>query len=167
MQIELRGIKHSAFASEETPCFGATVYLDGEKAGTVSNHGRGGACLFFPITLKDRLDAYASTLPIRKSPSFNSTEGKPWEYQPNAETLIFDLLHDHLLAKELRRKMKGRILFVSGEKVMMVKAKVDPQTLQNDDKLRRQIEEHLHTTCILNVIPFDEALHIYRKAVGI
>jgi len=37
--IELRGIKRTAWASEETHCYQATLYVDGEKWGTVSNQG--------------------------------------------------------------------------------------------------------------------------------
>ena len=40
--IELRGIKRTAWASEETHCYQATLYVDGEKWGTVSNQGHGG-----------------------------------------------------------------------------------------------------------------------------
>ena len=42
MKYELKGIKYAAFASEETACYGASIYRDGRKIGEVSNHGHGG-----------------------------------------------------------------------------------------------------------------------------
>jgi hypothetical protein len=45
MNITLKNFKHAAFASQETYCFEATVYIDGKKAGHASNEGHGG-CTF-------------------------------------------------------------------------------------------------------------------------
>ena len=42
MKIELKAIQYSAFASEETSCYQANLYVDGKKIGTVSNAGHGG-----------------------------------------------------------------------------------------------------------------------------
>ena len=41
MKITLRNIKHSKFASQETLCFEASIYVDGVRRGTVENSGRG------------------------------------------------------------------------------------------------------------------------------
>ena len=43
MKLEMKSIKHSAFASEETDCYEGYVYVDGKKAIYVSNDGKGGA----------------------------------------------------------------------------------------------------------------------------
>ena len=43
MKITLKNFKHANFASEETYCFEATVYIDGQKAGHASNSGHGGS----------------------------------------------------------------------------------------------------------------------------
>lgn len=42
MQLTLKNLKISAFMSEETTCFQATVYVDGKKVGTAQNDGHGG-----------------------------------------------------------------------------------------------------------------------------
>lgn len=63
MKVELRGIKHAAFASDETECFSATVFIDGKKAGTVDNEGRGGSNRYSTEGLQCRLNAIALTLP--------------------------------------------------------------------------------------------------------
>ena len=41
--ITLKSIKHTAWASEETHYYQATLYVDGEKWGTVGNDGHGGS----------------------------------------------------------------------------------------------------------------------------
>ena len=41
--VELKAIKHSAFASQETHCYEASVYFNGTRVGVVSNQGHGGA----------------------------------------------------------------------------------------------------------------------------
>lgn len=46
--ITLKNFKHAAFASEETYCFQATVYINGSKAGLASNSGHGGPTDFHP-----------------------------------------------------------------------------------------------------------------------
>ena len=43
MKIELKNIKYSQFASHETNCYSASIYVDRRKAGAVDNDGHGGA----------------------------------------------------------------------------------------------------------------------------
>ena len=40
MKIELKNVKYSDFASHETHCFEASVYIDGKRAGIVSKAAR-------------------------------------------------------------------------------------------------------------------------------
>lgn len=49
MEITLKNIKHSEFASHETHCFEATVYIDGKRAFGVENDGQGGPNNYFPL----------------------------------------------------------------------------------------------------------------------
>ncbi len=41
-KIILKNLKYAAFASEETSCFSATVYVDGKRLCTARNDGHGG-----------------------------------------------------------------------------------------------------------------------------
>lgn len=43
MKLELKNIKHANWASEETQCYNAVLYVDGDPFLMVSNEGRGGA----------------------------------------------------------------------------------------------------------------------------
>jgi hypothetical protein len=58
-KIELRAIQTSAFASEETHCYTATLYVDGLKWGSVSNEGHGGADHFHGVDGKSYADLKA------------------------------------------------------------------------------------------------------------
>lgn len=49
MNITLKSIKYSEFASHETHCFEATVYVDGKRFCTVQNDGSGGPDNFWPL----------------------------------------------------------------------------------------------------------------------
>ena len=42
MNLEMKAIKFSEWASEETYCYQANVYLDGKPFAMVSNDGHGG-----------------------------------------------------------------------------------------------------------------------------
>jgi hypothetical protein len=63
MKIELKNVKISKRQSHETTCFVASVYVDGEKVGSVQNDGQGGMCRFSPPRLTDSIGAFAKTLP--------------------------------------------------------------------------------------------------------
>ena len=45
MKIELKALKYSDFASQETHCFHANIYIDGKKAGWGFIFGRRGGNL--------------------------------------------------------------------------------------------------------------------------
>ena len=49
MKLELKNIKHSEFASEETNCYQGRVYVDGKPMIEVSNEGHGGCDNQYPI----------------------------------------------------------------------------------------------------------------------
>lgn len=166
MKIELRSIKHSAFASQETNCFEATVYIDGKKAGTVHNSGHGGCHFYYPRTLQERLDEHAKTLPAivcedMKDPHDPS---KPFTYQPDADSVIDRLLTDHLIERDLKRALGKRILFVKDGKLMQTK------TLRKEAIAHymlpanlERVKQQYGTDTILNAMPLAEALAIYRK----
>jgi hypothetical protein len=102
MKIELKNVKHSVFASHETDCFNAAIYIDGKKAGTVENSGQGGCDLIHPRALGEQIEAYAKTLPQRDVSNLYN-DGQVHTLPECAETLIAGLLHDHLVAVKERR----------------------------------------------------------------
>lgn len=142
MKIELRRITHNARLSQETEAFAADIYVDGVKRGSVMNDGQGGPDRIHPHTLGTEIDTYAKTLP--SVPSKFSDEPLPM----CAELLIGDLLHKHLVAKDMARAMKGKTLFTKADgKFYTIKGTATPKD----------------AVAILNTMPHDEALALFMK----
>lgn len=110
MKIELRNVKHSEFASQETDCFEASVYIDGKRAGTVSNAGHGGCNNYHPHDLAKRINAYAKTLP-KIDMSAHGLSGDDRYMDQSDETLIGDLLNAYLRTRHEKRLCAKAVLY--------------------------------------------------------
>jgi hypothetical protein len=100
MKVELKNVKYMDSLSEETACFTATIYINGKKAGTATNHGIGGNT-DVRITDKDleaRFFAWAKTLPKLQT-EFGSLE-------MDGELYIDELLEQHLKEKDRQKEAK-------------------------------------------------------------
>jgi hypothetical protein len=163
MHIELRKIKYFAAGSEETSCFVANVYIDGKESGEVKNEGHGGCNFYYPFELETRINEYAKTLPPRKF----SLEGVPEDetYQPDADTLISDLLEEYLSTKELKRLLASKAVYTVNDKAgIFATPKLTPvQMAQMRQKGIGCLPTKWNVKHLLNVLPFEEALTIYRK----
>lgn len=138
MKIELKNIKYAAFASHETYCFTASVYIDGVKAGIVENDGHGGSHSYHPWALSERVNDYAKTLDM--------------EFACD-EVLINTLMHDWLMARDLKNAIRNRGLFVKDGKIMQT-------NILSVDKLKEYLAR---TPATLNAMPFNQALSLYRE----
>src|SRR5258708_524136 len=161
MKIELRNVKYAAFASQETSCFEATVYLDDAKAGTVRNDGHGGCNFYHPHELGQRLQAYAATLPEEAS-EFLEDNGKPMMIQPDADIVIGDVLSAYMASRDLQRLLKTKIVFAKGGKILGTKKIPAPQLALLLTK-PEEVRTRYGAEALLNTMPFDEALALYRK----
>jgi len=153
MKIELKNVKHSEFASHETNCFEASVYIDGVRAGIVENDGQGGCNRYHPYELEIKINDYAKTLP--------PVVGSALTFDQDADCVIGDLLTAHLYAKDLKRALAKKILFIGGDnKIYETKTMpaVDLKTRLNQYHLR----DTLKAKAVLNLMPFSDALSIYR-----
>lgn len=54
--IDLKNIRTHEDMSEETLCFSATLYLDGERLAEVKNEGMGGSNMYYPVKGKTHDD---------------------------------------------------------------------------------------------------------------
>lgn len=157
MKIELKNVKYSDFASHETHCFEASVYIDGKRAGIVSNDGQGGSNNYDSRALVEALKAHAKTLPKLRY--------EEHEFEQDADTLIGNLLMDHLYAKDLKRALSTRVLFVNKDGILKETKAFKKEDLAN--LLRNPtLTTRLESDKILNVMPFDVALSTYRSAVA-
>jgi hypothetical protein len=114
VKITLKNLKIAQWASEETLCFRATVYVDGVKAGEVSNEGSGGPNSYHPHELWQALERHAQTLPAIVSDLVR--DGEPFTYRPSADTLIDAAVEAAEEAKRIKRLCRTSTLYrVNGE----------------------------------------------------
>ena len=161
MKIELRGIKYSAFASQETLCYEASIYIDGVRVGTVDNDGRGGSDNVHPWEVAERIDEYAKKLPKFTCEWIDKETGKPGEIHQNHEIIFGELMNDHLIKKDLKGFLASKIVYTSDGKLYATNAKTASElkiALAKPD-LKQQLKADL----ILNLLPFDEALQTFRS----
>ena len=109
MKLELKNIKYAAFASEETPCYQAAVYVDGKKAVLVSNDGHGGSDhqQFKDKVTEEAITAYFAGLP-KVASSFGVEFNPNLEYWCHTQVEVFNLL------KTIRRLSKTSVVAFQG-----------------------------------------------------
>jgi len=111
MNIELKNLKHSSFASHETPCYQATVYVDGKKAFTTSNNGQGGPDNMVPEAAARKV---ASRLQS-EYPDASQEDGFPnrqgWDTL-RLESILHGLVFKKQDSKQAKALMRTKILFI-------------------------------------------------------
>lgn len=155
MDIELKNIKHAAFASEETSCYEASLYVEGKRIGTVSNDGHGG-----PDRFHGDQAIYAKAnkwLADNYSPvDLFHSQTTPMDM----ELYCARLLDEHLVTKDLKRAMKSKVLFYQpGVKAIMQLGWKGVRKI--DERHINQAAQERPDAVILNTLPFDEALAAY------
>ena len=165
MKIELKNIKHSEFASHETHCYQATIYINGKRVGTVENDGRGGCDFVHPPSVAHQINEYAKTLPKRVCKFIDPDTGKLAELEQDCETIFGELVNDWLKAKDLKRMMSKRVLFLKEDGFIY-----QTKTMASDALKQYLNEPKLQTLykgkTVLNLLPFDQALNIYKGATA-
>ena len=104
MKIELKNVKFSDLASEETNCFRADVYVNGKKAGYCKNDGHGGNT-YVHVENRNEVEDYCKSLPPI------DFGGLMVDY--NLENLVDKLFEDWLKEKskkDLKKKLEKAML---------------------------------------------------------
>jgi hypothetical protein len=188
--LERRGIKYAAFASDETSCYSATLYVDGRKFCEVSNDGNGGCDNHYPVKggiaprdLNDALWELAKRINPQAVRTWNDLPGRDpktgalvsevpadhvepvdyWAHGPQTLDTILEgvcghLLTDHLIARDLARDFKKRVVFTLPDgRLMECKLRGNPvAAVIAAVKLRNP------GAVILNEKPMAEAVAIMR-----
>ena len=159
MKIELKALKYSDFASQETHCFHANVYIDGKKAGWAENNGHGGMTNIQPRGLYERIKLHTDKIP----PRIVDFSGSKLTLEASPDGFIDELVTAALHEKDLKRAMKKKILFTRKNQVFET---------QNFDAAKLsaavnhpQVREKLDADEILNLLPIADALTLYVKAM--
>jgi hypothetical protein len=160
MKLELKNIKHTAWASEETHCYQASLYVDGKPVATVSNDGHGGADRYYdhPKCVYSGRSAWCDKMQevheyFASLPKTNPCDIFPEGMEQTLEFWCADQVNDWLSARELKRKLKKEFLYtfvgdcfagsVYGSKVRPSRANV-------------------RVAVVLNDMPFADALAIWK-----
>lgn len=163
MEIEIKNVKYAEWASDETSCFSATVYIDGKRAGVVHNEGMGGPNFYDPYTLEQQLEKHAKTLPPTPFTYMSGGEEVTQQLPQSADGIIDDLLVQHLYSRDLKRHMKDRIVFVQNDEIRITK-KLAPGFMR-DWLMNSELPKKLNSSTIFNLMPFAEALQTYMSIV--
>jgi hypothetical protein len=168
MKVELKNVKYAAFASEETHCFSATVYLDGKASIQVSNEGHGGGDMMRDLVpgATARLDAYCKTLPPVPM-SWDENRTLPMD----AEILIGDLMnawledkHSKNLKAALQRSFATKIVFTRSDKPGIWEVKLKGQKVTPEHIVKFKATRP-YAAVVLNELPIDEAFKVQSAAM--
>lgn len=159
MQITLTGIRYSAHASHETACYEAMVRVDGQPCALVSNDGHGGSdrqsqIKGAPWTVA-AIDEWCQT----NLPHWEICEG---ETAPtDLELWCAEQVEAWLVERDLRRALRSRVLYLDAKSQLRecrwkgVRT-IEPRHVEAFQKRRPGLT-------VLNVLPFAEALALYRQ----
>jgi len=166
-RITLKNLQHATFASQETHCFNATIYLDDERAFKVSNEGSGHPNEYFPYQRQNERD-------FQDYYRFVGEAARDWVEETNPEFyemikdddndgasidfVITELINDHLLLKHMRDTMKRKVVFLDRGKVYTISERPTPDKI---DYLRRQ---HPRWMLFNDIALEDERLALWRRA---
>ena len=181
--ISIRGLKHSEFASHETHCFQASIWLDNTRVCIAENDGRGGATDFNRTqTIKKETWSEFMPLLVREANRIMPLlwEDEDW-YTPkdedpsdivrgnsawssNLECVVAHLINEELSKKEMLRRMKNKLLTydTKEKRVYARKIKLDPKRHPlRAEKVKQSLSESSPNEIILNLMPEEEALQLY------
>ena len=154
--IELKNIKHTAWMSEETHCYQATLYVDGVKWGTVSNQGHGGC-----DDLHGENKSYdeIKELNDRIEETYEPYQYEGYTLKKDLDMVCADLVNQWLRDKDFNRAMKSKVLFTKPDTQGIWQLAVKkPMTLWM--MLDTMKAKHPQNTYLAD-LPVDEAKAIY------
>jgi hypothetical protein len=163
MKIEIRNLKFSEFASQESNCFQATLYIDGKRVGTARNEGHGGATYIEPHDCAARLNTFAATLPeVVTTMKDEAAPSGFFTYAPTGESLVDALVEEALTERDLKKALAKRVLFTVSGKSGIFQTK----GLKADGLARvladPALVQKLKADKILNLLPLAEAVVLYK-----
>ena len=165
MKLELKNIKHTKWASEETHCYQAALYVDGKPVAIVSNDGHGGC---------DREDDhpkfkgdYRATMKavhdyFKTLPKTDPCEWMPDGMEQQLEFWCADQVNVFLVSRELKNKMKKQVLFQKIDQAGIFGMKLRPTVTDGDWVKDPRSSEYGRR--ILNDMPFADALVLWSAS---
>tara|TARA_R110002167_G_scaffold255320_1_gene461741 strand:+ start:136 stop:648 length:513 start_codon:yes stop_codon:yes gene_type:complete len=164
MKLELKNIKHTQWASEETHCYQAALYVDGKPVAIVSNDGHGGCDRDYDhpkfkgdyrATMK-AVHAYFKTLPNTDACDL-FPDGMAQELEFWCSDQVNEFLNKKHIMSNVKRILK-KVSFMQDGKLMQFGTNVKPSTM-TFQQIRRH-DTSLKDVKFLNEMTLDEVATI-------
>lgn len=159
MKFELKNISYDSRRSEETAAYSAILYIDGKKAGTVSNGGHGGCDNQYLEKWVDRaaVEAYIKA----NHPPLESEFGSD-PIPCDLELLCGRLLDEHLLGKAIKGKLsKNHVVLFNKQVMLWPKAKIAAHHIE---PFKAELTKRYPGYVMLNDRPLSEAVDAWKAA---
>ena len=186
--IEIKNLKLNKHFSQETHCFTATVYIDGKRAFSTENEGRGGPNNYYPYGKTQKAGAKrdaqlsdfknAMSEARREAARYIEAKGEDYDwaidrFADNDELidwLIADLINESEMLKHMRHVLKRRVVAydqrtreISTWKLTPIEKNIDA-VKEYADLLIHEITAEKIEWVWLNEVPEHEALKHWRNA---
>ena len=163
-KLEVKNISYYERGSEETPCYNATVYINGKKAVEVSNDGHGGSDRQHVWHENGfRLQEINEWCVAKFGKSTWEYGGQTYSTDLDLEHYCHDELYKHLDTKLLKRNMKKNIMFFRDENDIKSGQYTLAKIQNNIGGLMAYIKDKYPKSFILNDMPFEKALETFRS----
>lgn len=167
--IELRNVSVNHSMSEETYCYSASLWVDGERWGDVCNRGQGGGDDFREAkgskrTYKDLNDLDA--LLKAEGPKHDCGDGVLLD--DCLEIRCGDLVTAHIRADEVKRALRSKLLYTHPDKagLFQIPLKRNGRVHTVDAILASLDRQGFKYATVLNRLPFSEAYDLYFKVAA-
>jgi len=163
MKLQLKAIKHTEWASEETHCYQASLFVDGKPVAIVSNDGHGGCDREYDHP-KFKGDYRATMNAVHEYFKSLPNEPSEWSEDGFAQSLegwCGDQVNEFLSSRELKRKFKSHVVYQRKGTDALYQTKYHPTVTKGEWIIDKQAGM---TRRILNDMPFDEALTLWKAS---
>ena len=166
MKLELRNIKHSALASQETHCYRATLYVNGNAVADVGNEGFGGcdyqhpAKGVHPLRFNEVMKEVADHFALMPAEQYPWDKNGEYLMQPNLEGWCCDQVNLFLRQRDLKNKLKSSVLFARDGSIYRIPTRGKPAQWVQECIAHHQKKGLV----VLNTLTFEEALKIFSEA---
>ena len=166
-KLEVKNISHYARGSEETPCYNATVYVNGKKAVEVSNDGRGGCDR--QHTYPKFMDEYPNINVVKELDEYCvktfGTKKYEWgEIDIDLEHWCQDKMYEYVDQKKLKRDMKTKFICINKNTNELFA--YEKNTGISDSAFQDHMDKNHPSSTCLNFLPFDQAWKLFDGATS-
>ena len=168
MNIEIKNVKYSSWNSDETHCFKATLYIDGQRRFNVSNRGQGGPNEYntlenVKISEREKITMVTSSLlygyikKINAELSKETVQCEDFTLKNSLELVVGKLMNEWLKLREVKKILK-KITYIgqNGNVYTLPNAKIKP-TKDNLKKIQ-QASWWKNSYVILNDLPIEKVM---------